>query len=252
MNTREPVVLIVRPMTIGDIGAVAGWFESIDDVSFFDRNAIIPASIEVLHESWKADLDPASMPPKAMWCIAEDRSGRPAAIAGLRSINYINGDAVVPAFVARHMRGRGVGIRLLAMLLDAAFTRLRLVRVTTYYREDNAISASVTRKAGFSEEGRLRKALLANGCHRDMVVMGLLQEEWIARRDILNAELDGDTVLRFSGPGNEQYDWPRGERPDNLVRDLAARRKREAAGRMGVLEFPDDQNPTTGGLLNRF
>ncbi len=253
MKTRPPLELAVRPMTIGDIDAVAGWFDSIDDVSFFDRSAVLPMPLEAMRESWKGDLDPAAMPPKAMWYIAEEKSGRPAAIGGLRMINYINGDAVLPAFVARHLRARGVGIRLVAMLLDAAFTRLRLVRVTTYYREDNVISARLTRRAAFREEGRMRKALLANGRHHDMVVMGLLGEEWAVRREELQAELDGDTVLGFPGPGNEQYDWPRRPRADNLVRDLAARRERlEAAGRKGVPGFPDDQHPTAAELMNRF
>jgi len=253
MKTRPPVELTVRPMTIGDIDAVAGWFDSIDDVSFFDRTAVLPMSPETMRENWKVDLDPSVQPPRALWYIAEEKSGRPAAIGGLRMINYINGDAVLPAFVARHLRGRGVGIRLVAMLLDAAFTRLRLVRITTYYREDNDISAKLTRRAGFREEGRVRKALLANGRHHDMVVMGLLSEEWATRREELQVELDGDTVLGFPGPGNEQYDWPRRQRADNLVSDLAARRERlEAAGRKGVPGFPDDQDPTAAELLNRF
>lgn len=247
MKTRQPVVLNVRPMTMSDIDALAGWFHSIDDVSLFDRAAVVPTPLEAVRESWRSDFEPVAVPPKALWYIAEDQSGRAAAIAGLRSINYINGDAVLPAFVARQMRGRGVGIRLVAMLLDAAFSRLRLVRVTTYYREDNVVSAGIIRKAGFCEEGRLRKALLANGSHYDMVVMGLLCDEWAARRDILHADLDGDTVLCFPGPGNEQYDWPRGARADTLVHDLAARRTRlEAAGRKGVTAFPGDQHPVSG------
>lgn len=228
---QQPIILSVRPMTIADIDAVAGWFDSIDDVSFFDRNAVVPAPLDAVREQWREDFDCTSMPPKALWYIAEDPSGRPAAIGGLRSINYINGDAVLPAFVARHVRRRGVGIRLVAMLLDAAFSRLRLVRVTTYYREDNVVSAKITRKAGFREEGRLRKALLANGCHHDMVMVGQLHDEWLSRRELLHDELDRDTVLRYSGPGNERYDWPRGAMADTLVTDLTARRKRrEASG----------------------
>ena len=235
MKPLNTLVLIVRPMTHGDLDALAGWFDCIDDVLLFDRSAVVPASLEAIRENWKADLDPAATPPKALWYIAEDSSGRPAAIAGLRSINYINGDALLAAFVSRHMRGRGVAVRLAAMVLDAGFTRMRLVRVTSCYREDNAASASILRRAGFCEEGRLREALLANGRHHDLCVMGLLREEWLATREALNAELDDATALRFPGQGNEQYDWPRRERTDNLVRDLAARRERlEVAGRKGV------------------
>lgn len=235
MKPLNTLVLTARPMTLGDVDALASWFDCIDDVLLFDRSAVVPASLEAIRESWKADLDPAAMPPKALWYIAEESSGRPAAIAGLRSINYLNGDALLAAFVSRHMRGRGVGVRLSAMVLDAGFTRMRLARVTSCYREDNAASAGILRSTGFCEEGRLRKALLANGRRHDLFVLGLLQEEWLARRDALNAELDDVTAVRFPGQGNEQYDWPRRERTDNLVRDLTARRERlEVAGRKGV------------------
>jgi len=53
MKTRQPLVLSVRPMTIGDIDAVAGWFDSIDDVSFFDRSAVLPLPLEAIRENWK-------------------------------------------------------------------------------------------------------------------------------------------------------------------------------------------------------
>jgi RimJ/RimL family protein N-acetyltransferase len=224
MSPLKSVVLGVRPMAIGDIDAVAGWFDSIDDVTLFDRNAVAPLPLEAVRESWKAEFDHVSLPPRALWYIAEDSSGQPAAIGGLRSINYINGDAVLPAFVARHLRRRGVGTRLVAMLLDVAFSRLRLVRVTTYYREDNLFSARITQKAGFREEGRLRRAVLANGRHLDTVVMGILRNEWLDRREDLHEELDGETVLRFSGQGNQQYDWPRGAMADNLVQINSAAR----------------------------
>lgn len=81
------------------------------------------------------------------------------------------------------------------------------------------------RTLAFCEEGRIRKALLANGRHLDMVAVGLLREEWLARREMLHEELGRDTVLRFIGAGNEQYAWPRGAMADTLVMDLAARRK---------------------------
>lgn len=136
MSTSDSLLLNVRPMTSGDIDAVAGWFDSVEDLSFFDRHAMAPLGIEGLRHSWTGELAP-TFPAKAFWCLAEEPSGRPAAIGGLRLINYINGDAVLPAFVARHVRGRGIAVRLGAMLLDVAFDRLRLVRVTTYYREDN-------------------------------------------------------------------------------------------------------------------
>lgn len=211
MKSNSPSVFSMRAMGLSDVDAIAAWFENLDDLSLFDRNAPAPMGLEALREYWKADFAAGPPPPKAYWYIARGSSGEPAALGGLQSINYFHGDAILPVFVARQVRGRGIGIRLTGMLLDLAFDRLRLTRVTTYYREDNEVSARMIRKAAFTEEGRLRKAWLCDGRYLDMVVAGVLREDWARGRDKLRNELDGRTILKFSANSSERYAWPGGE-----------------------------------------
>ena len=209
--TNSPVVFFLRPMGLNDVDAIAPWFENLEDLSLFDRNSPAPMGLEALREYWKADFAAGPPPQKAYWYVARGPDGEPAAIGGLQSINYYHGDAVLPVFVARPMRGRGIGIRMIGLLLDLAFDRLRLTRVTTYYREDNEISARMIRKAAFSEEGRLRKAWHCNGSHLDTVVAGVLRDDWARRRDELRDTLDPKTILQFGTDAGERP-WLAGRR----------------------------------------
>ena len=206
--TISPSVFSLRAMELGDIDSIAPWFENLDDLSLFDRNSPAPIGLEALREYWKTDFVAHSAPPKAYWYIARSDSGVPAAFGGLQSVNYFHGDAVLPVFVGPLVRGQGIGTRMVGMLLDLAFDRLRLTRITTYYREDNQVSAKMIRKAGFKEEGRLRKAWLCDGRYLDMIVAGVLHEDWATRRDLLRRELDQRIILTFGGSTNGRHAWP--------------------------------------------
>jgi RimJ/RimL family protein N-acetyltransferase len=208
MTKNDSRVFTVRPMKMSDIDDIAAWFENLDDLSLFDRNSPAPMGLEALREYWKADLAAAPPPQKAYWYIARDADGAAAALGGLQSINYFHGDAVLPVFVARSTRQKGLGLRMTCLLLDLAFDRLHLARVTTYFREDNQISSRMIQKAAFREEGRLRKAWLCNGRQLDMIVAGVLREDWTDRREGLRGALDAHTVLKFGADGSGQYTWP--------------------------------------------
>jgi RimJ/RimL family protein N-acetyltransferase len=211
LASAESHVFSIRNLQLEDIDAIAAWFDDPHDLSLFERNSPLPAGREALRESWKVDLTAGSSPAKAFWYMACGITGDPAAIGGLHSVNYVNGNCVLPVFVTKTMRGKGIGVRLMALLLDLAFDHLRLTRVTTYYREDNKISAKLAKRTAFREEGRMRKAWFCNGLHFDMIVVGVLREEWAERRSKLHLELDSSVVLRFGADHNGLLTWPNGK-----------------------------------------
>jgi hypothetical protein len=75
------------------------------------------------------------------------------------------------------------------------------------------------RKAGFKEEGRLRRAWLSDGKYLDMIVAGVLHEDWATRRDLLRRELDQRTILRFGGSTNGRHAWPGNGASESAVKD---------------------------------
>jgi RimJ/RimL family protein N-acetyltransferase len=210
MTSVAPYVLSIRALELDDIDMIAAWFADPDDLSLFERSAPLPAGRDALRQSWKEYLTPGPSPVKVFWFIACETDGKPAAIGGLQSVNYVNGDCVLPIFVAQASRRRGIAIRLTGLLLDLAFDNLRLTRVTTYYREDNEISAKLVLRAAFRKEGRMRKAWFCDGVHHDMIVAGVLREEWVKRRVALHKELDFNTILRFGNGLSDRLTWPKG------------------------------------------
>ena len=181
MDTETEVSVRLKPLGLDDIPRIAEWFWDFEDVALFDRTLPVPINADAMRESWRASLEYAASP-RAYWFIAEDADQTPLGVAGLESVNYIQGDAVVPAFVAKNSRGSGLATAMLAGLIDLAFDQLRLHRLTTFYREDNGASRHTLEKVGFVEEGRFREGWFADGLRRDVVIVGLLRSEWAERR----------------------------------------------------------------------
>jgi RimJ/RimL family protein N-acetyltransferase len=196
MRPFEPAHYIVRPMDQGDLDTVSDWLQHVDDFSLFDRTLTLPPSKEAIRESWKSDLAAARFP-AAYWFVLEGPDRTAVGIGGLQAVNYLHGDAVLPVLIARSARGRGLGLRVAAILLDVAFDRLRLRRVTTYFRSDNARTQEIVTRLGFREEGRLRQAWMVDGRYMDCIIVGILREEWQSSRAQLDEELHNGVVVRL-------------------------------------------------------
>ena len=73
---------------------------------------------------------------------------------------------------------RGVGQAALAEILRCVFEDHDAHRVWLDTIADNARARHVYAKLGFVEEGRLRQALRFGGRYHDLILFGLLREEW--------------------------------------------------------------------------
>jgi len=75
-------------------------------------------------------------------------------------------------------RGRGYGWQMLRMLLRYAFDELNLHRVGAQTFEYNAGALRFLERAGFVVEVRRRQAIHRDGRRWDLLMLGLLREEW--------------------------------------------------------------------------
>lgn len=182
MSTDTIESLTWRPLALDDIAKIAKWFWDFQDVALFDRSLPIPTSVDALRESWSKSIE-YQKTPSGYWFIAEDEAGQPLGIAGLETVNYIQGDAVLPFFVAKNFRNKGLASAMAVSILDLAFKRLRLHRVTTFYRDDNTATQRALYKLGFSDEGKFREGWLVEGERKDIVIAGILTSEWLANRE---------------------------------------------------------------------
>lgn len=79
-------------------------------------------------------------------------------------------------------RGRGVGRAAQALGLDQAFGPLALHKVCAEVLADNLTALKAQTAAGFRREGYLVAHAHKEGAWRDVALLGILAEEWRARR----------------------------------------------------------------------
>lgn len=202
----------LRPMEKADLETVAAWFRDVEDLAFFDRTSRIPLNLLQTEEIW-GDAICASRDCGKCWFIIE-ADGVSFGMVGLEAISHVNRDAVVPVFVDKSVRRQGVAVRAIALILDLAFRQLGLNRITSYYRADNHSSRDLISQIGCRIEGTMRQAWFADGAFHDMIVVGMLQQEWADRRKELARELGSDTVVTFGPHGPARWAWPPQEHGD--------------------------------------
>jgi len=78
----------------------------------------------------------------------------------------------------RNDRGKGYGTEVLHMLLRYAFDELNLYRLTAVTVEYNTGAIRFFERAGFSVEVRRRQAVQRDGLRWDVLMLGLLRDEW--------------------------------------------------------------------------
>lgn len=158
---------------------VARW---MSDADIPDRSA---------HARWFEQV--RSDPDLRGWMI--QRNGRPSGLLTLTGVAGHHHRAAWNWFIGdREARRRGVGRAAQVLGLDKAFGELRLHKVFAEVMADNDAALNLQIAGGFRREGYLRGHVLKDGLPRDVVMLGILAEEWLAlapaaRRQLSDAGL---------------------------------------------------------------
>ncbi len=106
---------------------------------------------------------------------------------GLDGILWSHGDTWVGIGLGeREYWGKGYGTDAMRLILRYAFNELNLHRVTLGVFEYNSRAIHSYEKAGFKHEGRQRGFLQREGRRWDLLIMGVLKNEWEGSRWRLN------------------------------------------------------------------
>lgn len=87
--------------------------------------------------------------------------------------------------------GKGYGTQALDLVLTFSFRELNLYRLTAQIPEYNHRALVLFEKAGFAEEVRRRKAIQRVHRRWDVLHLGLLRDEWLARHQHAGAHKKG-------------------------------------------------------------
>ena len=102
--------------------------------------------------------------------------------AMIRRIEWTNGNCDIRLGIGSlEDQRKGYGTQALKMLLRFTFAELNLFRVTANVAEYNDGAVALFKKFGFTEEVRRRQSLERDGRRWDLLVFGLLKDEWLER-----------------------------------------------------------------------
>lgn len=101
-----------------------------------------------------------------------------AGMIGYHQIDWANRVVEIGYWLAADFQGRGIITRSCRYLVEYAFTALDLNRVVIRCAAGNHKSCAVPERLGFKQEGVLRQGEWLYDHYVDLVVYGMLREEW--------------------------------------------------------------------------
>jgi UDP-4-amino-4,6-dideoxy-N-acetyl-beta-L-altrosamine N-acetyltransferase len=116
-----------------------------------------------------------------IWIIVCD--GVDVGLANLYNIDFRNSRCYWGSYVAAPaLRGKGIGSFVEFLVLTYVFDHLQLHKLCCEVMAFNRSAIDVYRSFGFKEEGVLRDHVFKAGSRHDVVVLGILREEWESQR----------------------------------------------------------------------
>ena len=99
---------------------------------------------------------------------------------------------------------KGYGTEAVQLLLQEAFEQLNLHRLTWWTFAENEASLALAKKTGFREEGRTRDSVFFDNQYHDSVILGLLKEEYEARKHASPPPQSMFSASRRKGEGHDR------------------------------------------------
>lgn len=172
-------------LTVEDPGvlaeACARWNRESEYLRLLDADPANRFSARQITEWIRKDQE-KDPPPYYLFSIRTLVDDQLIGFTSLDNNTFPNGDGFVGIGIGeREFWGKGYGTDAMQVILRYAFQELNLRRVSLDTFEYNPRAIRSYEKAGFVHEGRARKFLLREGRRWDMLFMGILREEWLAR-----------------------------------------------------------------------
>lgn len=97
----------------------------------------------------------------------------------VRSIDWVYRHAIIGILIGEaDNRSKGYGQSALRQIITHSFQVLGLHKLILEVLEDNPRAIHVYEKSGFKIEGTMRKHVYKKGIWKDLIIMGILREEW--------------------------------------------------------------------------
>ena len=163
------------PLMLVDLPVLFDWINDREQVLF---NAPYKPVGEGQHKTWFETIQQRN--DVVLFGIRLLKDDKLIGSCQLHSINWIHRSAELQIRLGDPAeRGHGYGTEATRLLLDFAFKDLNLHRVYLYVFSTNTIAIRLYEKVGFVCEGTLRRAAHIDGRYVDVIVLGILRDEFL-------------------------------------------------------------------------
>ena len=169
--------VFLAPLVAGDAWKLFKWINQREDVVFNSPYRPITRS---QHRKWfEAIIRNREV---VIFGIHKKAGRRLIGVCQLHSISSIHRNAELQIRIGdKGERGNGYGRESVKMLVEFGFKDLNLERIGLHVFATNGRAIGLYKKAGFKVEGRLRRAAHIDGSYVDIILMGMLRNEWASR-----------------------------------------------------------------------
>ena len=165
--------IILRPMTYDDTDLIVNWRNR----PFVKDKMIIrnPFTVEGHHEWIRTMIDTGKV---VQFIILDKEDNRPVGSTYFRDIDYDNEKAEFGVFIGEtDAMGKGFGTEAAVLMLDYAFTVLKLHKIYLRVLSTNTAAEKSYLKAGFKREAYLKDEYKIDGEFTDIIVMSIINGE---------------------------------------------------------------------------
>jgi RimJ/RimL family protein N-acetyltransferase len=154
----------------------------INDRELVHLNSVYHPISDINHQQWFDTI--SSQPNLVIFSIVEQETDKLIGSCSLRKVDYLHRNAELQIRIGdiQH-QGKGLGTEAVELLLCHAFDDLNLHRVYLQVFVNNTRAIHAYKKAGFVGEGCLRQAVYIQGKYKDVLVMGILRNEFEEQRN---------------------------------------------------------------------
>jgi RimJ/RimL family protein N-acetyltransferase len=171
----------LRAVARDDLPRFVEWFSDPDVRRFLDM--YLPFSLAQEERWFENLLDRMEKREVVMFTIETKDDEARIGNVSLFNINWKDRHAELGITIGnKACWNRGYGTDAMRTMLGLAFDEMNLHRVVLRVHADNARAIRAYEKVGFQHEGVLRESVFREGVYYDMVLMGILDEEF-ERRD---------------------------------------------------------------------
>lgn len=174
---RQGKQLILRPLNkTSDLATCVRW---INDPEVTDWVASYLPTSEQSEEQW---FDNLAKRHDDIVLAMETIDGQFIGLTGLHRINWKDRTATTGSLIGEKDRwGKGLGTEAKMLLLNYGFNTLGLHKINSEVIEFNERSRKHLEKCGYQYEGCRRQNIFKDGRWHDLLMFGVLKEEWQPR-----------------------------------------------------------------------